>query len=83
MALQWHPLPAGGQGRLLKIRYLAFYLWVGVTAWMALTVAADHFFGTETTRKRTAVRFLLVVLWPLAILSRRGRDILFKEGGKF
>ena len=66
-----------------RIEYFGFYIWVGITAWLLFTVLADHFFGTAPTRKRTAVRFLLVVLWPLAMLSRRGRDIVFKEGEKF
>ena len=84
MAIERHPLLAGRQGGLLKrLEYLGFYLWVGITAWFVIMVFADHFFGNRATRKRTALRFFLVMLWPLAILSRRGRDIVFKEGETF
>lgn len=61
------------------MRWLPFLLYVSGTILLALVVFSDYAFGSadgQTTLKR----FALVAVWPVAALSRKGRDLLFKYG---
>lgn len=61
------------------MRWLPFFMYVSGTAMLTLFVLSDYAFG-GADGKTTLKRFGLVFVWPLAALSRAGRDLLFKYG---
>lgn len=61
------------------MRYLLFALYVSSLITMILMVLSDFFFGHSSGRD-LGRRLLLVLVWPIAILSRAGRVILFNNG---
>ena len=56
-----------------------FALWLGVTAVIVAMALSDFLFGNRDPR-RLGLRVLLAFAWPIAALSRSGRDILFNLG---
>lgn len=63
------------------MRWLPFVLWIAVTVVLIMVVLSDFLFG-KGDAKRLGIRIALAFVWPLAALSRPGRDVLFKEGKK-
>ncbi len=60
------------------MRYIPFFLWIGGTVTLLLLILSDFVFGRgqpATLLKRAA----LALVWPLAALSRPGRELLFRE----
>lgn len=63
------------------MRYLPVALWAAITFVLLLIITSDFAFGkgdAKTFFKRLALSFV----WPLAALSRPGRDLLFKYGSE-
>lgn len=61
------------------MRYIPFFLWIGGTVTLLLLILSDFIFGRgrpATLLKRAA----LALVWPVAALSRPGRELLFKTG---
>lgn len=63
------------------MRWRIFALYVAITVVLMAICASDFFFGKGEGRK-LGVRLGLCLIWPLAGLSRAGRDLLFKSGAK-
>jgi hypothetical protein len=63
------------------MRYLPFALWGAITIVLILIGLSDLIFGKSGLRL-FGIRLLLAVIWPLAILSAAGRNILFRAVGK-
>lgn len=61
------------------MRYLPFAIYAAVTVVILGIVLSDFFFGRADV-KRLAIRVALAFIWPLAALSRPGRDLLFNTG---
>jgi hypothetical protein len=61
------------------MRYTLFAFWCAITfVWMCI-VLSDFVFNRISVGL-FAARLALVLIWPLAILSSAGRNVLFKEG---
>jgi len=63
------------------MRYLPFALWGAITIVLILIALSDLIFGKSGLRL-FGIRLALSVIWPLAILSAAGRNILFRAVGK-
>jgi hypothetical protein len=63
------------------MRYLPFALWGAITIVLILIALSDLIFGKSGLRL-FGIRLALAVIWPLAILSAAGRNILFRAVGK-
>jgi hypothetical protein len=61
------------------VRYLPFVLWIAITVVLLVTITSDFIFGRRDPRL-WLMRMGLALIWPLAALSRAGRDILFRNG---
>jgi hypothetical protein len=61
------------------MRYLPFTLWAAVTVVFFVFALSDAFFG-KANAKQTVVRMALAVFWPVALLSRSGRQLLLAAG---
>ena len=56
------------------MRYIPFFLWIGGTVTLLLLILGRG--RPATLLKRAA----LALVWPVAALSRPGRELLFKTG---
>lgn len=63
------------------IRLLTFSLLISITGVLILIVLSDYIFG-DVNLRTTGKRLGLVLVWPLAVLSRPGRELLFNYGSK-
>lgn len=63
------------------MRYAPIALWAAATFVLLLIVTSDFAFGKGDT-KIYLQRIALAFVWPLAALSRPGRDLLFNYGSK-
>jgi len=63
----------------MRMRYILFVLWASITLFLLLSALSDFLFGRHDGR-RLLQRVLLAVVWPVAILSAAGRDLLFNRG---
>jgi hypothetical protein len=61
------------------MRYLPFILWFAITAMLLVAITSDFLFGRRDPRL-WLMRMGLALVWPLAALSRAGREILFRNG---
>lgn len=61
------------------MRYYAFTLWVAVTFYLSLWFISDFAFG-DGSAKKLIKRLLFAIIWPFALLSRPGRNVMFKSG---
>lgn len=62
------------------MRYLPLALWASSTLVMVLIVLSDFAFSDSADVKLTGKRLALALVWPLAAMSRRGREVLFNTG---
>jgi len=66
------------------MRYFVFIAYFGMSVALALWALSDFVYGT-TAFKKLLVRWVLCLVWPLALLSHAGRETLLffgKEGEK-
>lgn len=63
------------------MRYLALSTWAAVTVVLMVIIISDFAFG-KGQAKLLLKRLGLALVWPIACLSRPGRNLLFKEGKK-
>lgn len=63
------------------MRWIPFFLWVSGTIVLVLAIVSDFAFG-DGNAKLLAKRLGLAIVWPLAALSKPGREILFNYGSK-
>lgn len=61
------------------MRWLPFTLWAAITVVLVVIVISDFAFGKGDV-KLLGKRMGLAFIWPLAALSRPGRDLLFNVG---
>jgi hypothetical protein len=63
------------------MRYIPFAIWVGITLWFLVMSVSSYYFGDGGVRL-LAKRIGLSFVWPLAMLSREGRNIILSYGRK-
>lgn len=70
------------------MRYYLFILYVAISIVLALWALSDCVYGSSSFRK-LAVRLVLCLIWPFALLSEAGRNTLIffgregdNDGGK-
>jgi hypothetical protein len=63
------------------MRYVPLFLWGGVTLVLVAIVVSEFAFG-KGDAKLLGKRLGLALVWPVAALSRSGRNILFSAGRK-
>lgn len=64
------------------MRYMVFIVYVATSVALAFWALSDLVYGS-TSFKKFGVRLLLCIVWPLALLSKAGRETLLffgKEG---
>ena len=64
------------------MRYLAFIIYVAGSVALAFWTLSDFVFGS-TSVKKLLVRWVLCLVWPIALMSHAGRETLLffgKEG---
>jgi len=62
-------------------RWWIFDIWFSITVLFVL-IAISTFVFAKDGWKRLGMRVMLAVVWPFAMLSRAGRNLLFKVGEK-
>lgn len=60
----------------MKWRFWAFAIWLAVTAVLLLIALSDYVFG-ESTGRQLLTRAVLILVWPLAMMSSSGRVLMF------
>jgi hypothetical protein len=61
------------------MRYLPFTRWVAITAVLVIAAVSEFVFGRSGIR-RLGLRVALSLVWPLALFSRAGREVLLSFG---
>lgn len=61
------------------MRWRVFAVWAAITVVFMAIAVSDLLFG-KSDAKKFGLRLALAVVWPLALLSSAGRELLFKSG---
>lgn len=61
------------------MRWRVFAVWAAITVVFMAIAVSDLLFG-KSDAKKFGLRLALSVVWPLALLSSAGRELLFKSG---
>lgn len=60
------------------MRWMLLPIWIAITAVLVIIVASDSLFAKKRD-PRLGMRFLLCLVWPIALLTKAGREVLFKN----
>lgn len=61
------------------MRWQLIAVWAAVTVVLMLMAISDFAFG-QRDAKKLGICLALAVFWPIAALSSRGRELLFRTG---
>lgn len=61
------------------MRWRIFSIWVAITV-VIMAFAVSDFLFNKTDARRLGLRLALACVWPLALLSSAGRELLFRSG---
>ena len=61
------------------MRWRIFAIWAAITVVIMAMALSDFIFNKSDARK-LGLRLALAIVWPLALMSSAGRNLLFKSG---